>query len=247
MLSDAIKEQWHFVSTSQPAKGHRPTLSSFEHVGRTSNIVERLELSTRGTRGTASSHNCLHDGNPILAKRGTKIRISMLLFANRFTKVTIMHVFRVNSDGIRAVVKLVNHSTLVQRQVKLLALFPAVTLNLDKSHLHSSCGGGSEEVVSRDAMWNMALPIAHGPGAWTSSPLERCGRRVRRMAFVDAAGDVGVASGAEDGGGAGVGVDAGEVGREQGGSSGPGRGQWRYHAGRRRIRFRRSGALRRRR
>ena len=32
------------------------------------------------------------------------------------------------------------------------------------------------------------------------------------MALVDAAGDVGVAAGAEDGGGAGVGVDAGEVG-----------------------------------
>ena len=32
------------------------------------------------------------------------------------------------------------------------------------------------------------------------------------MVFVDAAGDVGVAAGAEDGGGAGVGVDAGEVG-----------------------------------
>ena len=36
------------------------------------------------------------------------------------------------------------------------------------------------------------------------------------MALVDAAGDVGVAAGAEDGGGAGVGVDAGEVGRGQG-------------------------------
>ena len=36
------------------------------------------------------------------------------------------------------------------------------------------------------------------------------------MAFVDAAGDVGVAAGAEDGGGAGIGVDAGEVGRGQG-------------------------------
>ena len=37
-----------------------------------------------------------------------------------------------------------------------------------------------------------------------------------RMAFVDAAGDVGVAAGAEDGGSAGVGVDAGEVGGGQG-------------------------------
>ena len=36
------------------------------------------------------------------------------------------------------------------------------------------------------------------------------------MALVDAAGDVGVAAGAEDGGGAGVGVDAGEVGGSQG-------------------------------
>ena len=36
------------------------------------------------------------------------------------------------------------------------------------------------------------------------------------MAFVDAAGDVGVAAGAEDGGGAGVGVDAGEVGGRPG-------------------------------
>ena len=69
----------------------------------------------------------------------------MLLFANRFTEVTIMHVFRVNSDGIRAVVKLVNHSTLVQRQVKLLALFPAVTLNLVKA-ICIELGGGSEEV-----------------------------------------------------------------------------------------------------
>ena len=37
-----------------------------------------------------------------------------------------------------------------------------------------------------------------------------------RMALVDAAGDVGVAAGAEYGGGAGVGVDAGEVVRGQG-------------------------------
>ena len=36
------------------------------------------------------------------------------------------------------------------------------------------------------------------------------------MALVDAAGDVGVAAGAEDGGGAGVGVDAGEVGGGEG-------------------------------
>ena len=36
------------------------------------------------------------------------------------------------------------------------------------------------------------------------------------MALVDAAGDVGVAAGAEDGGRAGIGVDAGEVGRGQG-------------------------------
>ena len=36
------------------------------------------------------------------------------------------------------------------------------------------------------------------------------------MVFVDAAGDVGVAAGAEDGGGAGVGVDAGEVGGSKG-------------------------------
>ena len=36
------------------------------------------------------------------------------------------------------------------------------------------------------------------------------------MALVDAAGDLGVAAGAEDGRGAGVGVDAGEVGRGQG-------------------------------
>ena len=35
------------------------------------------------------------------------------------------------------------------------------------------------------------------------------------MPFVDAAGDVGVATGAEHGCGAGVGVDAGEVGRRQ--------------------------------
>ena len=35
------------------------------------------------------------------------------------------------------------------------------------------------------------------------------------MALVDAAGDVGVAAGAEDGGGAGIGVDAGEVVRSQ--------------------------------
>ena len=36
------------------------------------------------------------------------------------------------------------------------------------------------------------------------------------MAFVEAAGDVGVAAGTEDGGGARVGVDAGEVGGGKG-------------------------------
>ena len=47
-----------------------------------------------------------------------------------------------------------------------------------------------------------------------SSPLERSTKTGWR--FVDAAGDVGVAAGAEDGGSAGVGVDAGEVERGQG-------------------------------
>ena len=46
--------------------------------------------------------------------------------------------------------------------------------------------------------------------ARTSSPPERS--TSYGIVLVDAAGDVGVAAGAEDGGGAGVGVDAGEVG-----------------------------------
>ena len=62
-------------------------------------------------------------------------------------------------------------------------------------------------------MLNIALHVPHWPGADSSSP-ERS--TSDRMVFVDAAGDVGVAAGAEDGGGAGVGVDAGEVGGARG-------------------------------
>ena len=57
------------------------------------------------------------------------------------------------------------------------------------------------------------------------------------MAFVDAAGYVGVAAGAEDGGCAGVGVDAGEVGGSQG-EAAIRVVEWRRcRAGRRHIRF----------
>ena len=52
--------------------------------------------------------------------------------------------------------------------------------------------------------------VPHRPSAdlFTAGAVDEDG-----MVLVDAAGDVGVAAGAEDGGGAGVGVDAGEVGR----------------------------------
>ena len=51
--------------------------------------------------------------------------------------------------------------------------------------------------------------VAHGPGAdfFLAGAVDEDG-----VALVDAAGDVGVAAGAENRGGAGVGVDAGEVG-----------------------------------
>ena len=55
--------------------------------------------------------------------------------------------------------------------------------------------------------------VADGPGAdvLIARAVDEDG-----VAFVDAAGYFGVAAGAEDGGGAGVGVDAGEVGGGQG-------------------------------
>ena len=129
-----------------------------------------------------------------------------------------------------------NHPTLIQWQIQILTLFPAVALNLDRSHrIQAVPTFGTDR--SRDAMLNMALPIAHRP-CLAFFPVERSTRTGWRS--VDAAGDVGVAAGAEDGGGAGVGVDAGEVGRELGGSSDLCRGWRRCRGGRRRIRFRRS-------
>ena len=100
---------------------------------------------------------------------------------------------------------------LIQGQVQLLSLFPSVALHRIET-VGFKLGSGAEEMGVVEVMLNM--PCMYRTGQALDSSPERSTKD--RMALVDAAGDVGVAAGAEDGGGAGIGVDAGEVGRGQG-------------------------------
>ena len=85
--------------------------------------------------------------------------------------------------------------------------FPAVALNGVEA-VGVELGRCTEEMRVVSHVEHTHVP--HWPDAdlLIAGPVDEDG-----MALVDAAGDVGVAAGAEDRGGAGVGVDAGEVGR----------------------------------
>ena len=121
-----------------------------------------------------------------------------------------MRTFRVDKHGVGAMIEMPDHAPLIQRQVQLISLLPKVALHRVES-VGFELGCGAEEMGVVGHVKHAMVP--HRPCAllFQTGAVDEDG-----VAFVDAAGDVGVAAGAEDGGGAGVGVDAGEVGGGKG-------------------------------
>ena len=107
-------------------------------------------------------------------------------------------------------VEVPDHASLVERQVQRLSSFPAVALHRVES-IGFKLGGGAEDMGVVGHVEHSHIP--HRPNAvlFIAGAVDEDG-----VALVDAAGYIGVAAGAEDGGGAGVGVDAGEVVGSQG-------------------------------
>ena len=105
---------------------------------------------------------------------------------------------------------MMNHLSLVKWQIQLLSPFPAVAFDRIES-FDVKLGRCSERWERICHVKHRVVPHRPGADLFVAGAVDEDG-----MALVDAAGDVGVAAGAEDGGGAGVGVDAGEVGGSKG-------------------------------
>ena len=109
------------------------------------------------------------------------------------------------------VVECLHHLAFVERQIQSVPSLPVVAALHGIEPIGVKLGSGAEEM---GVVGHVELTqILHRPSTdlFVAGAVDEYG-----MAFVDAAGDVGVAAGAEDWGGAGVGVDAGEVGGSQG-------------------------------
>lgn len=103
-----------------------------------------------------------------------------------------------------------HHLSFVQGQIQFLSLLPAIALHRIKA-VGSELSFSAEKMGVVGHVEHAYVPYRPGARHLLAGAVNEDG-----VAFVDAAGDVGVAAGAEDGGGAGVGVDAGEVGGGQG-------------------------------
>ena len=121
-----------------------------------------------------------------------------------------MRTFRVDPNGIGAMVEVPDHAPLVEGEIQVISSLPAVALYRVEA-VGFELGGGAEKMGVVGHVEHAHVPYGPGADFVVTGAVDEGG-----MAFVDAAGDVGVAAGAEDGGGAGVGVDAGEVGGGQG-------------------------------
>ena len=106
-------------------------------------------------------------------------------------------------------VELVDHPALVEGQIQVISALPTVALDRVEAG-GFKLGRGAEEV-------RVVGHVEHGVVAdGPRLALLAVGAVYEDgMARVDATGDLGIAAGAEDGRGAGVGVDAGEVRRRQ--------------------------------
>ena len=107
-------------------------------------------------------------------------------------------------------VKLVNHPALVQRQVQLFSPLPSIALNgVEARQFQLLC---SSEEMRVGCHIEEALSVANGPCRMLTAvrTVDQDG-----MTRVDASGNLRITPCAEDGSGAGVGVDQSEVGRGQ--------------------------------
>ena len=143
--------------------------------------------------------------NPIARTAGSQGRVTMLV-AKRSIRLSRSKqvAFPVGYAG-GAVVESLHHLALIQRQVQLLALLPAVALDgVEALGVKLRRRAEQVRVVGH-------IEHAHVPDRPGAALLMLCPVHQHRMPLVDAARDLRVPPRAEDGRGAGVGVDAGEV------------------------------------
>ena len=107
-------------------------------------------------------------------------------------------------------IKRLHHLPLVQRQIQFLSFLPEIALHRIEA-VGSELGCGAEEMGVVGHVEHAHVPNRPGADLVFAGAVYEDG-----VALVDAAGDVGVTAGAEDGGGAGVGIYVGEVDGGQG-------------------------------
>ena len=120
-----------------------------------------------------------------------------------------VQILQIDHHTSGAVIKRLHHLPFIQRKIQLLSILPAVALHWIEA-VGVKLGRGAEEMGVIGHVKHTHVPNRPRADLLAAGAVDEHG-----MAIVDAAGDLGVAAAAEDGRGAGVGVDADKVGRGQ--------------------------------